>query len=141
MFLNPIIPAWLMAIVSILLLGIVLTLIFSQKRNLKGKIIKAVRFVLILVLLFVIYLRPMLPSAGKQEVIMNKIRSSKKEGKGFNAKTKKLENLIEGGVLDSSKVLRVSLENSISAASMILLIDCTIVDEPEEKKCCCGHED
>ena len=59
MFLNPIIPAWLMAIVSILLLGIVLTLIFSQKRNLKGKIIKAVRFVLILVLLFVINLRPM----------------------------------------------------------------------------------
>ena len=73
MFLNPIIPAWLMAIVSILLLGIVLTLIFSQKRNLKGKIIKAVRFVLILVLLFVINLRPMLPSAGKQEVIMNNI--------------------------------------------------------------------
>ena len=56
MFLNPIIPAWLMAIVSILLLGIVLTLIFSQKRNLKRKIIKAVRFVLILVLLFVIKL-------------------------------------------------------------------------------------
>lgn len=80
-------------------------------------------------------------SGESSEVIMNKIRSSKKEEKGFNAKTKKLENLIEGGVLDSSKVLRVSLENSISAASMILLIDCTIVDEPEEKKCCCGHED
>lgn len=80
-------------------------------------------------------------SGESSEVIMNKIRSSKKEGKGFNAKTKRLENLIESGVLDSSKVLRVSLENSISAASMILLIDCTIVDEPEEEKCCCGHKD
>ena len=76
-------------------------------------------------------------SGESSEVIMNKIRSSKKEYKGFNAKTKKIENLIEGGVLDSTKVLRVSLENSISAASMILLIDCTIIDEPEEKKCCC----
>lgn len=80
-------------------------------------------------------------SGESSEVIMNKIRSSKKEGKGFNAKTKKIENLVESGVLDSSKVLRVSLENSISAASMILLIDCTIVDEPEEKKCCCKQED
>ena len=73
MFLNPIIPAWLMTIVSILLLGIILILIFSQKRNLKGKIIKAVRFLLILVLLFVINLRPMLPSAGKHEVVMNNL--------------------------------------------------------------------
>ena len=80
-------------------------------------------------------------SGESSEVIMNKIRSSKKGSKGFNAKTKRLENLIESGVLDSSKVLRVSLENSISAASMILLIDCTIVDEPEEKKCCCKQED
>lgn len=76
-------------------------------------------------------------SGESSEVIMNKLRSSRQEYKGFNAKTKKVENLIEGGVLDSTKVLRVSLENSISAASMILLIDCTIIDEPEEKKCCC----
>ena len=33
------------------------------------------------------------------------------------------------GILDSSKSLRVALENSISAASMILLIDCTIIDD------------
>jgi chaperonin GroEL len=67
------------------------------------------------------------------DVIMNKVRSSK-PGIGFNAKTKKFENLVESGVLDSSKVLRVSLENSISTASMILLIDCTIIDDEEETK-------
>ena len=63
------------------------------------------------------------------------------ENMGFNAKTKKFVDLFEAGVLDSAKVLRVSLENSISAASMILLIDCTISDEPEKKKdCCCGGD-
>lgn len=70
-------------------------------------------------------------SGESSEVIMNKIRGLK-PGKGFNAKTKKIENLVDSGVLDSSKVLRVSLENSISAASMILLIDCTIVEEEDD---------
>ena len=59
------------------------------------------------------------------------------ENCGFNAKTLKFENLVEAGILDSSKVLRVSLENAISTSSMILLIDCTIVEEDEPKVCDC----
>lgn len=51
---------------------------------------------------------------------------------GFNAKTKKYGNLISDGILDSTKVLRVALQNAISTASMILLIDCTITNEPEK---------
>ena len=41
------------------------------------------------------------------------------------------------GVLDSAKVLRVALENAVSAASMCLLTACTITDIPE-KSCNCG---
>ena len=67
--------------------------------------------------------------------IISKLLSSKK-GKGFNAKTKKYADLAKEGVLDSAKVLRVSLENAISAASMILLTDCTITDEIEEETIC-----
>lgn len=66
------------------------------------------------------------------EVILNEVGKLKKPNFGFNAKTKKFEDLVESGVLDSSKALRVCLENSISTASMILLIDCTITD-PEPK--------
>ena len=68
------------------------------------------------------------------DVVINTILKSSKEAYGYNAKTKKYCNLIEAGVLDSSKVLRVALENSISTASMVLLIDCTIIDEPDEKE-------
>ena len=67
------------------------------------------------------------------EVILSTLSKTKKPNLGFNAKTKKFEDLVESGVLDSSKALRVCLENSISTASMILLIDCTIT-EPEEDK-------
>ena len=62
------------------------------------------------------------------EVVLEKVKSSK-PGIGYNAKTRKYGNLLEEGILDSSKSLRVALENSISAASMILLIDCTIIDD------------
>ena len=60
--------------------------------------------------------------------------SSKIPNYGYNAKLNKFGDLIEMGVLDSAKVLRVSLENSVSAASMCLLTSCMITDEPEENK-------
>ena len=53
--------------------------------------------------------------------------------------TRKYCNLIEDGILDSAKVIRVALDNAISTASMILLVDCTILDE-EEEKCHCSCE-
>lgn len=67
------------------------------------------------------------------DVILKEVEKAK-ENIGYNAKTKKISNLLEDGVLDSSKALRVSLENAISAASMILLIDCTIQNEVVEEK-------
>lgn len=80
-----------------------------------------------------IVMKTVIDNCGESsEVIMNKIRSLTTWGKGFNAKTKKIENLVDGGVLDSSKVLRISIENSISTASMILLIDCTIINDEED---------
>lgn len=61
---------------------------------------------------------------------------------GYNAKTGEYGDLVSMGVLDSAKVLRVSLENATSAASMCLLTTCTITDEPSEDSCnhCCGNK-
>lgn len=65
------------------------------------------------------------------DVILAELKT-KKEGIIFNAKTKKFGAAVDQGVLDSAKVLRVALANSISTASMVLLTDCTITDEPVE---------
>lgn len=61
-------------------------------------------------------------------------------GNGYNAKTHTYSDLIKDGVLDSAKVIRVALENAVSTASMILLIDCSIIDEEDETdgEGCCG---
>lgn len=67
------------------------------------------------------------------DVVLEKVKSCK-PGIGYNAKTRNYGNLLEEGILDSSKALRVALENAISAASMILLIDCTIIDDISETK-------
>lgn len=85
-----------------------------------------------------VVMRTIAENSGKSGEVILEQASRLKEGQGYNAKTKKVGDLVEEGVLDSAKVLRVSLENSISAASMILLIDCTITDEPKKDCCCCA---
>lgn len=67
------------------------------------------------------------------DVVLETLRKSTKPAFGYNAKTKKYSNLLDDGILDSAKAIRVALENSISAAAMILLTDCTVIPEPDEK--------
>ena len=67
------------------------------------------------------------------DIVLEAIGKSK-AGVGFNAKTKKYCNLLEEGILDSAKAIRVAIENAISAASMVLLIDCVVIDDPEPEK-------
>lgn len=47
---------------------------------------------------------------------------------GYNAKTNRVEDLIEAGVIDPVKVLRCALQNSASSATMVLTTECLIVD-------------
>lgn len=70
------------------------------------------------------------------DVLIEKLTkpAGKNKAFGYNAKAGKFGDLIEMGVLDSAKVLRVSLENAVSAASMCLLTSCTITDNEDEKK-------
>lgn len=71
--------------------------------------------------------------------VIKEVAKSKKENWGWNAKTKEYCNLVDAGVLDSAKSIRVALENAVSTAAMVLLTDCTIIEEPEEtKECGCG---
>ncbi len=66
-------------------------------------------------------------------VVVNEIK--KKEGNyGFNAQTQKFEDLVEAGVIDATKVVRTSLENAVSAASMLLTTEAVVAEEPEKEK-------
>lgn len=49
-------------------------------------------------------------------------------GLGYNAKINKIEDLVAAGIIDPVKVLRCSLENAASAATMILISETLICD-------------
>ena len=59
-----------------------------------------------------------------------------KEGRGafgFNAATEVYEDLVEGGVIDPTKVVRAALQNAASVASLLLTTEALIAEKPEKK--------
>jgi len=55
----------------------------------------------------------------------------KKGDYGYNVVSGKYENLIAAGVIDPTKVVRIALENAVSAAGLLLTIECLIVDRKD----------
>ncbi len=53
---------------------------------------------------------------------------------GFDAARKEYVDLIEAGIIDPTKVLRIALENAVSVASVLLLTEATMTDIPENTK-------
>jgi chaperonin GroEL len=53
---------------------------------------------------------------------------------GFDAAVNQYVDLIESGILDPVKVVRVALENAVSVASTLLLTEATMTDIPEIKE-------
>jgi chaperonin GroEL len=58
------------------------------------------------------------------------------EGKGnygFDAARKEYVDLVEAGIVDPTKVVRIALENAVSVAGVLLLTEATMTEIPEEK--------
>jgi chaperonin GroEL len=55
---------------------------------------------------------------------------------GFDAARGEFIDLLEAGIVDATKVVRVGLENAVSVASVLLLTEATVteIEEPEEEK-------
>jgi chaperonin GroEL len=52
---------------------------------------------------------------------------------GFDAATRKYVDLIEAGIIDPTKVVRLALENAVSVAGVLLLTEATMTDVAETK--------
>ena len=84
-------------------------------------------------------LKQIADNAGfKWDWVVEKIKESKDMDYGFDARTGEFTNLKKAGIIDPAKVIRVSLENAVSTAAMILTTEAVVVDKPEDK-CCCNH--
>ena len=77
-------------------------------------------------------------NTGKEEgsVILQKVKELEQYEFGYNAKIGIYENLVESGVIDPAKVVRVALENAASIAGMLLTTECLIVEEKDSKSVC-----
>ena len=53
---------------------------------------------------------------------------------GFDAAQKKYVDLVEAGIIDPVKVVRIALENAVSVASVLLLTEATMTIVPEKAK-------
>lgn len=52
---------------------------------------------------------------------------------GFDASRKAYVDLVEAGIVDPAKVVRIALENAVSVASVLLLTEATMTEIPEPK--------
>ena len=66
-------------------------------------------------------------------VVVDRMRSGK-GNYGFDAAQCQYVDLVEAGIIDPTKVVRIALENAVSVASVLLLAEATLTEEPEEKK-------
>jgi chaperonin GroEL len=53
---------------------------------------------------------------------------------GFDAASRKYIDLVEAGIIDPTKVVRIGLENAVSVASVLLLTEVTMTELPEPKR-------
>lgn len=53
---------------------------------------------------------------------------------GFDAGRKEYVDLVEAGIIDPTKVVRIALENAVSVASVLLLTEATMTELPEPAK-------
>lgn len=67
-------------------------------------------------------------------VVFQKVRENSNFNFGFDAQKMEYVDLIEAGVIDPTKVVRTTLENAASAASMLLTTEAVVAEYPEEKK-------
>jgi chaperonin GroEL len=65
-------------------------------------------------------------------VVVEKMRSGTGNF-GFDAAAGKYVDLVEAGIIDPTKVVRLALENAVSAAGVLLLTEATMTEVPEPK--------
>jgi chaperonin GroEL len=80
-------------------------------------------------------IRQIVENAGLEgSVVVEKVKAESTPTRGFDAETMEFVDMLQAGIIDPTKVERVSLQNAASVASLLLTTEALIADLPEEKK-------
>jgi chaperonin GroEL len=79
-------------------------------------------------------LRQIVGNAGSEgAIVVDKVRENSNPNYGYNAATDAYEDLVQGGVIDPTKVTRSALQNASSIAGLMLTTEAMIAEIPEKK--------
>jgi len=77
--------------------------------------------------------RQIVNNAGLEGSVVVQALKEKTDNQGFDAQTEKYVDMVEAGVIDPTKVVRIALENASSVSSLLLTTEALIAEKPEEK--------
>ena len=85
-------------------------------------------------------LRQIAANAGLEgSVVIDNILKANKPNYGFDAqKEEYVEDMIEAGIVDPTKVVRTALQDAASVASLLITTEAMVTELPESKECSCG---
>jgi len=70
-------------------------------------------------------------------VIVSQIRTED-DGRGFNAATGEWTDLVKAGIIDPAKVTRSALQNAASIAAIVLTVESSVIEKPEDEEPAAG---
>jgi len=79
-------------------------------------------------------IRQIAENAGVEgSIVVGRIRTEKgSKSFGFNAQTEEYGDLVEMGIIDPAKVVRVALQNAASVAGLLITTEAAIADAPKK---------
>ena len=84
-------------------------------------------------------IRQIAENAGTEGSLVVQRVLDEKGAFGYNARTDTYEDLVKGGVVDPTKVVRVAIENAASIAGLLLTTEALITEKPEDDAPEAGH--
>jgi chaperonin GroEL len=78
--------------------------------------------------------RQLAANAGREGSVIVEHVKREKVNIGYNVMSEKLEDMVEAGIIDPTKVARTALQNAASIASLLVTTEAVIVEKPEEEK-------
>jgi chaperonin GroEL len=78
-------------------------------------------------------LRQIANNAGFEgSVVVNEVRNLDAPSKGFDAATEKYVDMIDAGIIDPTKVVRIALQNAVSVSGLLLTTEAVVSEIPEK---------
>ena len=72
-------------------------------------------------------------SGVEASIVVGKLLEQKSPNYGFNAQTEEYVDLIEAGIVDPTKVVRIALQNASSVAALLITTEAMVADRPKKE--------